>query len=177
MNAIEIYENMASIVIRRKEACAEKIAALPPSSRTEKRALLIEQGMYRFCLNAGFLFNCSGTIEKVLIPRKRVMGNILSSHRYPALEKAFTSANEEEALTLYAAFQAEIFIRDQIMKTYYKNLEDAKASGDADGAFEAGIKIAVLEDVFKDFEKFRKDNNIYTGIMTKDLKELSENGK
>lgn len=177
MNSIEIHENMKCIVISREKACTEKINALPASSTTERKALFLERGMYRLCINAGLL-HCTDTIESMLNSRKRVMSNILKSDHYPRIKEAFDKADtDEKALELVAAFQSEIFIRNQIMKKYYKDFNGSKASDDAKGEFESGIKIAVLEDVFKDFEKFRVENNIYPDLITRDLKEQTDNGK
>ena len=69
-----------------------------------------------------------------------------------------------------AALQAEIYMRDQIVNGYYTEYEAAKAAGDEKNIFELRIKIGGCENVFKAWEAWRAEYNVYPGMFTEGLR-------
>ena len=56
-------------------------------------------------------------------------------------------------------------MRDNIVNSYYAELEAAKASADSKKIFELQIKIGGCENVFKAWEQWRKANNVYPRLI------------
>ena len=99
--------------------------------------------------------------------RSRVIGQILL--RYPVLNEAFTKLNDGERLRFIAALQAEIYMRDQIVHGYYAEYEAAKNAEDTKALFELRIKIGACENVFRAWEDWRAEQNVYPGLMKEGL--------
>ncbi|MBQ8863071.1 MAG: hypothetical protein IJ021_10110 [Clostridia bacterium] len=166
MNAIEIYKAQEEIALEKYNECKARLAQTAEESKTEKKALYIELGMYSLCLRAG-LFDRGGTApdhaETALEHRNKFMPRIIV--KYPGINEAFRALGAEEKSRFIAAIQAELYMRDQIYKNYKTELEEAKAVGDAAGIFELQIKTGALESVFTAWEAWRKKTGIYPDVF------------
>ena len=167
MTYLEIDKAMYDIVCEKYNECQSRLDAVPKENKSERKALIIEREMYGLCNRAGILVYVLGKRESVLATRRRVIGQILQ--RYPKLNEVFTKLDEEEKKIFIAALQAEIYMRDQIVNCYYEDFEKAKKSEDMKNIFELQIKIGGCENVFKAWEKWRVENNIYPGMFLEGL--------
>ena len=167
MTYLEIDKAMYNIVCEKYNECQGRLDAVPKENKSERKALIIEREMYSLCNRAGMLVYVSGKRESVLATRKRVIGQILQ--RYPRLNKVLAQLDEEEKMQFIAALQAEIYMRDQIVNSYYDDFEKAKKSEDMKNIFELQIKIGGCENVFRAWEKWRVENNIYPGMFLEGL--------
>ena len=64
MTPIEIEKALAEIVLEKERIVDEKLRVLDKGAKTEKKALMIEKGMYSLCLHAGLLYNAMGETER-----------------------------------------------------------------------------------------------------------------
>ena len=167
MTDLEIDRAMYDIVKKKYDECQSRLDSVPKDNKSERKALIIEREMYGLCNRAGLLVYTIGKREGVLVNRKRVIGQIL--RKYPRLNKVFTQLNEEEKMRFIAALQAEIYMRDQIVHGYYAEFEAAKSSEDTKNYFELQIKIGGCENVFKAWETWRTENNVYSGMLLEGL--------
>ena len=167
MTALEIDKAMYDIVSEKYNECQSRLDAVPKENKNERKALIIEREMYGLCNRAGLLVYVTGERESVLAFRRRVTTNILQ--KYPKLNGVFAQLNEEEKTIFIAALQAEIFMRDQIVNSYYTEFEAAKSAGDTKNILELQIKIGGCENVFKAWEAWRVENNVYPGIFVEGL--------
>ena len=168
MNYLDIDQAMYDIVMEKYNECQCRLDAVPKENKSERKALIIEREMYNLCNRAGLIVYVTGKRESILInTRYRVTGQILQ--KYPRLNEVFTQLDEEEKLRFVAALQAEIFMRDQIVKGYYAEYEAAKAAEDTKSIFELQIKIGACENVFRAWEDWRAKQNVYSGLMKEGL--------
>ncbi|MBQ9797703.1 MAG: hypothetical protein IJW50_08295 [Clostridia bacterium] len=163
MTYLEIDKALYDIVNEKYNECQGRLDAVSKENKNERKALMIEREMYGLCNRAGILVYVLGKRENVLTMRRRVIGQILQ--RYPKLNEVFTKLDEEEKMRFLAALQAEIYMRDQIVNSYYTEFEAAKASGDMKNILELQIKIGGCENVFEAWEAWRKENNIYPNLI------------
>ena len=168
MTYLEIDKAMYDIVYEKYTECQSRLEAVPKENKSERKALIIEREMYGLCNRAGILVYASGKRETVLATRRRVIGQILQ--KYSKLNEVFTKLDEEEKMQFIAALQAEIYMRDQIVNSYYTEFESAKASDDTKNIFELQIKIGGCENVFQAWEDWRVENNIYSNMFSEGLK-------
>ena len=168
MTYLEIDKAMYDIVCEKYTECQNRLDAVPKENKSERKALIIEREMYDLCNRAGILVYVLGKRENALATRRRVIGQILQ--RYPKLNEVFTKLDEEEKKIFIAALQAEIFMRDQIVNSYYTEFESAKSSDDTKNIFEFQIKIGGCENVFRAWENWRVENNIYSNMFSEGLK-------
>lgn len=164
MTQKNIYDAMAETVLLKKENCKKRLDLVPSDIKAERKAIMIEDGMYSLCLNAGLLYNTTNR-ETVISTRRKQLSTLLL--RYPKMNEIFTSSSEEDQLMITAALGPEIFIKDQLYYPYLRELESAKFSNDAENLFELKIKISVLESVFEAWEAWRAENGIYAGMIKK----------
>ncbi len=167
MTTLEIDKAMYDIVKEKYDECRNRLGAVPKENKNERKALIIEREMYGLCNRAGLLVYADGGREKSLTFRQRVIGQILQ--KYPKLNEVFTRLDEEEKKIFIAALQAEIFMRDQIVHSYYTEFEAAKTAEDTTNILELQIKIGGCENVFKEWEKWRVENNVYPGMFSEEL--------
>lgn len=167
MTALEIDKAMYDIVIEKYNECQRRLDAVPKENKSERKALIVEREMYGLCNRAGVLWYAWGPREACLKKRRGVIGQILQ--RYPRLNGAFTGLDEEEVLTFTAAVQAEIFMRDQFVRSYYAELKKAEAAMDLENSFELRIKIGACENVFKAWEEWRVEKDLYAGMLSEGL--------
>ena len=163
MTYLEIDKALYDIVNEKYNECQGRLEAVPKENKNERKALIIEREMYGLCNRAGILVYVVGKRENVLTMRRRVIGQILQ--KYPKLNEVFTQLDEEEKMRFIAALQAEIYMRDQIVNSYYTEFEAAKTSGDMKNILELQIKIGGCENVFKAWEAWRKENNVYPNLI------------
>lgn len=152
----------AAIINITKNKCNERerrLSAIPKENVTERKALLVEYGMYTFCGNAGFLFQSENNKKNALQTRQKYLEREL--YKYPRLNEVFTQLDEASKLNFTAALQAEIFIRDQCLTAQYTELAQAEASGDIGKMFEIKIKIGAILSMFALWEDWRKENGVY----------------
>ncbi len=169
MTCEQIRKMMADVVIQKQNLCHSTIDKLTNESKTEKKALMIEKGMYDLCLNGGLLYNASlNDPDAVTKLRLRRMNNMLQ--RFLPLLKHFQKADQEEQLRMTAALEGEIWMLDQILMPYRKELSLAKESGDAEQIFELNIKTSVVEAVLNDWKNLRHKYGLYTDL-TREIKQ------
>ena len=168
MTYLEIDKALYDIIAEKYNECQSRLDAVPKENKNERKALVIEREMYGLCNRAGLLVYVLGKRENVLSNRKRVIGQILP--KYPEFYKAYNNLDDEEIMRFVAALQAEIYMRDQIVNSYYTDFEAAKASGDTKNILELQIKIGACENVFKTWEEWRAANNIYPKMFLEGLK-------
>ena len=167
MTYLDIDKAMYDIVVKKYDECQSRLDEVPKENKSERKALIIEREMYGLCNRAGLLVYTLGKRETTLTFRKRVIGQILQ--KYPQFNEVFTSLDEEEKWIFIAALQAEIFMRDQIVHSYYTELEAAKASGDTKKIFEFNIKVGATGIIFDEWERWRVENNVYPGMFSEGL--------
>ena len=169
MTYLEIDKAMYDIVSEKYNDCQHRLDAVSKENKSERKALIIEREMYGLCNRAGLLWGVIHGRDWVLTNhRHRVIGQILQ--RYPVLNEVFRKLKDEEQLRFIAALQAEIFMRDQIVKSYYAEYEAAKAAEDTKALFELRIKIGACENVFRAWEEWRVAQSVYSGMLTEGLK-------
>ena len=169
MTYLEIDRAMYDIVMEKYTDCQLRLDAVPKENKSERKALIIEREMYNLCNRAGLLWGVIHGRDWVLTNhRHRVIGQILQ--RYPVLNEVFRKLKDEEQLRFIAALQAEIFMRDQIVKSYYAEYEAAKAAEDTKALFELRIKIGACENVFRAWEAWRAKHGIYARLLSEGLK-------
>lgn len=168
MTALEIDKAMYDIVKEKYDECQIRLNAVPKENKNERKALIIEREMYGLCNRAGLLVYALGEREHCLTFRQKVIGQILQ--KYPKLNEVFTKLDEKEKKIFIAAVQAEIFMRDQIVNSYYTEFEAAKSANDMKNSLELQIKIGGCENVFKAWEAWRLENNVYPKMFLEGLK-------
>ena len=168
MHYLDIDKALYDIVTKKYNECQSRLDAVPKENIRERKALIIERGMYALCNHAGLLGNSTVSREDVLAKRRHVIARILE--KYPRLNNRFIELDEDEKMRFTAALQAEIFMRDQLVNPYYKEYKAATAANDLESAFEHQIKIGACENVFKAWESWRKENDIYADLFSEGLK-------
>ena len=63
MNYLDIDKALVDLTRAKCAECKARLDAVPKDKPSERKALLIENGMYTLCGNAGLLFNTYGTRE------------------------------------------------------------------------------------------------------------------
>lgn len=163
MTPTQIDQALIDILAAKKADCEARLNAISKENKNEKKAVHLELGMYTLCQNAGLLVNTTGGREGVIRTRRTVIARILEKH--PELPVKYEALGEEDQLKFIAALQAEMFLRDQMLPTYRKELETATAAGDTGGTLEMRIKIGALESVFEAWEAWRRENNVFPDML------------
>ncbi len=159
MTYLEIDKAIVDITRRMCAECKDRLDGIPKENTTERKAVQLEYGMYTFCGNAGVLFNTVGEREGGLKKRRVFFQNVLP--KYPRLRSIHERLDEEEKMRLLAAWQAELFIRDQWLGAQLTDLADAETVGDAKSVFELKIKIGAVQNMFAAWEAWRCENGVY----------------
>ncbi len=152
----------AAIINITKNKCDERdsrLVSIPKENVTERKAVLVEYGMYTFCGNAGFLFQSENNRLNALQIRQKYLEREL--YKYPKLNNIYLQLDEDEKMKFTAALQAEIFIRDQCLPSHYAELMQAEEAGAIDKIFELKIKIGAILSMFNAWECWRKEHNFY----------------
>lgn len=163
MNYLDIDKALVDLTRAKCAECKARLDAVPKDNKAERKALQIELGMYTLCGNAGLLFNTYGTREGLYRTRQNFFNYILT--KYPKHQEIYASLNDDEKLSFMAAWQADLFMRDQLLAGYVTELAQAEAAGDAKNTFEFRIKIGAVREMLAIWENWRKENGIYPGLM------------
>ena len=85
--------------------------------------------------------------------------------KYPKHQEIYSALTDDEKLSFMAAWQADLFMRDQLLNGYVTELAQAEAAGDAKNTFELRIKIGAMGEMLAIWEGWRKENGVYPGLM------------
>ena len=164
MNYLDIDKALVDITRAKCDECKARLDATPKDNKAERKALQIELGMYTLCGNAGLLFNTYGTREGLYRTRQNFWNYALLT-KYPKHQEVYSTLNDDEKLSFMAAWQADLFMRDQLLNGYVTELAQAEAAGDAKSTFEFRIKIGAVREMLSLWEGWRKENGVYPGLM------------
>ena len=164
MNFLEIDKALVDVTRAKCIECKARLDAIPKDRASERKALYIEYGMYTLCGNAGLLFNTYGTRE-VLYRKTRQNFWGYAMTKYPRHGEVYATLNDDEKLSFMAAWQAELFMRNQLLEKYVIELAQAEAAGDAKSAFELRIKIGAVREMLTIWENWRKENGVYPDLI------------
>ncbi len=164
MNYLEIDKALVDITRAKCVECKARLDAIPKDRASERKALLIEYGMYTLCGNAGLQFNIGGTRE-VLYRKTRQNFFTYAMTKYPRHGEIYATLNDDERLSFMAAWQADLFMRDQLLAGYLTELSQAEAAGDAKNTFEMRIKIGAVREMLSIWEAWRVENDVYPRLL------------
>ena len=159
MNYLDIDKALVEITRAKCNECKARLDAIPKDRASERKALMIENGMYTLCGNAGLLFNTYGTREGLYRTRQNFFTYAMT--KYPRHGEIYATLNDDEKLSFMAAWQADLFMRDQLLEGYVTELAQAEAAGDAKNTFELRIKVGAVREMLSLWAAWRKENNIY----------------
>ena len=164
MNYLDIDKALMDITRAKCVECKARLDATPKDSKAERKALMIEYGMYTLCGNAGLLFNTYGSRETLYLRTRQNFWNMVLP-KYPKHQEIYSALTDDEKLSFMAAWQADLFMRDQLLNGYVTELAQAEAAGDAKSTFELRIKIGAVREMLSLWEGWRKENGVYPGLM------------
>ena len=164
MNYLDIDKALVDLTRAKCAECKARLDAVPKDKGAERKALLIEQGMYTLCGNAGLLFNTYGNRETLYLKTRQNFFNYIRP-KFPRHEAVYTVLNDDEKLAFMAAWQADLFMRDQLLAGYITELAQAEAAGDAKNTFEFRIKIGAVREMLSIWEAWRVENGVYPNLM------------
>ncbi|MBE6585252.1 MAG: hypothetical protein E7645_01850 [Ruminococcaceae bacterium] len=159
MNYLDIDKALVDLTRAKCAECKARLDAVPKDRAGERKALMIENGMYTLCGNAGLLFNTYGTREGLYRTRQNFFTYAMT--KYPRHGEIYATLSDDEKLSFMAAWQADLFMRDQLLEKYVAELAQAEAAGDARSTFEFRIKMGAMREMLSIWEAWRKENNIY----------------
>ena len=163
MNYLDIDKALVDITRAKCDECKARLDATPKDSKAERKALQIELGMYTLCGNAGLLFNAGWERQRTYQIRQNFWSMVLP--KYPKHQEIYSALTDDEKLSFMAAWQADLFMRDQLLNGYVTELAQAEAAGDAKSTFEFRIKIGAVREMLSLWEGWRKENGVYPGLM------------
>ena len=163
MNYLDIDKALVALTRAKCAECKARLDAVPKDKPGERKALLIENGMYTLCGNAGLLFNAGWDRQRTYQIRKNFFTYVMT--KFPRHGEIYASLNDDEKLSFMAAWQADLFMRDQLLAGYIAELARAEAAGDAKNTFEFRIKIGAVREMLSIWENWRKVNGVYPGLM------------
>ena len=163
MNYLDIDKALVDITRAKCDECKARLDATPKDNKAERKALQIELGMYTLCGNAGLLFNAGWERQRTYQIRQNFWSMVLP--KYPKHQEIYSALTDDEKLSFMAAWQAELFMRDQLLNGYVTELAQAEAAGDAKSTFEFRIKIGAVREMLSLWEGWRKENGVYPGLM------------
>ena len=163
MNYLEIDKFLVDITRAKCNECKARLDATPKDRASERKALMIENGMYTLCGNAGLLFNTYGTREGLYRTRQNFFTYAMT--KYPRHGEIYATLSDDEKLCFMAAWQADLFMRDQLLAGYLNELAQAEAAGDAKNTFELRIKVGAVREMLSMWEAWRVENDVYPGLL------------
>ena len=163
MNYLDIDKALMDITRAKCDECKARLDATPKDNKAERKALQIELGMYTLCGNAGLLFNAGWERQRTYQIRQNFWSMVLP--KYPKHQEIYSALTDDEKLSFMAAWQADLFMRDQLLNGYVTELAQAEAAGDAKNTFEFRIKIGAVREMLSLWEGWRKENGVYPGLM------------
>ncbi len=171
MDALQIDKALTDLMLEKMKERQTKLTFLPQDAKNERKAVQIEIGMYNLFVGFGQMYHVkySCTYEQrrnhvLQIREKMTLRENLFSV-FPKIKNAYEAASEADKKCVVAALQGEIHMRNSFYNKYLKDLELAKQFNDVDKIFEMGIKVSVLEEGFRIWEKYRQDNDVYPGMF------------
>ena len=164
MHYLDIDKALVDLTRAKCAECKARLDAVPKDNKAERKALLIEQGMYTLCGNAGLLFNTYGNRETLYLKTRQNFFHCILP-KFPRHEAVYTALNDDEKLSFMAAWQADLFMRDQLLAGYITELAQAEAAGDAKNTFEFRIKIGAVREMLSIWEAWRAENGVYPNLM------------
>ncbi len=171
MTALEIDRALSRVMTDQWNKSKQKLSDLPSDAKNERKAIRIEVGMYSFFMRFGQLCSVKAEEmkveqrERVLYIREQMILREKQLSAFPKIKALYEAADADEKQRIVAAFQGEIQMRCQMYARYLKDWEAAKQNGDAEESFEAGVKVAVVEEGFRLWEQWRKTNGIYPDLI------------
>ena len=159
MNYLDIDKALVDITRAKCVACKERLDAIPKDRAGERKALMIENGMYTLCGNAGLLFNAGWERQRTYQIRHNFFNMLLP--KFPKHQEVYNTLNDDEKLSFMAAWQADLYMRDQLLAGYITELAQAEAAGDTKNTFELRIKVGAVRAMLDIWATWRKENNIY----------------
>ena len=163
MNYLDIDKALVDLTRAKCVECKARLDAIPKDRAGERKALMIENGMYTLCGNAGLLFNAGWERQRTYQIRNNFFNMILP--KFPKHQEVYNTLNDDEKLSFMAAWQADLFMRDQLLAGYVTELAQAEAAGDAKNIFEFRIKIGAMREMLAIWENWRKENGVYPGLL------------
>ena len=164
MNYLDIDKALVDITRAKCDECKARLDATPKDNKAERKALQIELGMYTLCGNAGLLFNTYGSRETLYLRTRQNFWSMVLP-KYPKHQEIYSALSDDDKLSFMAAWQADLFMRDQLLNGYVTELAQAEAAGDAKSTFEFRIKIGAVREMLSLWEGWRKENGVYPGLM------------
>lgn len=171
MTALEIDRALSRVMTDQWNKSKQKLSDLPSDAKNERKAIQIEVGMYSLFVRFGQLCSVKAEEmkveqrERVLYIREQMILREKQLSAFPKIKALYEAADADEKQRIVAAFQGEIQMRCQMYAQYLKDWEAAKQNGDAEESFEAGVKVAVVEEGFWLWEQWRKANGIYPDLI------------
>ncbi len=171
MTALEIDRALSRVMTDQWNKSKQKLSDLPSDAKNERKAIRIEVGMYSLFMRFGQLCSVKAEEmkveqrERVLYIREQMILREKQLSAFPKIKALYEAADADEKQRIVAAFQGEIQMRCQMYARYLKDWEAAKQNGDAEESFEAGVKVAVVEEGFRLWEQWRKTNGIYPDLI------------
>lgn len=163
MTPVAIEKALAEIVLEKERMVDEKLKGLDKSAKTEKKALMIEKGMYSLCVHAGLLYNTIGERDHCIQIKSTRMLNHMKL--CPNVKEVFEKADQDERLRMTAALYGELWMTDQFVVTYRSQLAKAKECGETALCFELKIKLEALESALSAWKYWRHQNGIYADLV------------
>ncbi len=163
MTAVEIEKALANIVLDMMKECKTRLAALPDNAKNEKKAIMIEDGMYSMGIRAGLLYNTNGDREGAIRIKSTRMPHVCRN--FPDVLEAFENADAEEKMRITAALYGEVWITGEYHQANIAELSAAKESRDISRIFEYTIKVGAIEAMLKAWKAWRRENGIYPTLL------------
>ena len=163
MTYLEIDEALVSITRQLCAACKERLDAIPRENASERKAVLLEYGMYTFCGNAGLLFNTGWERTKVLQVRQTLWNNEL--YNFPHIQTRYQTLDCDEKPCFHAALHGELYLRQSWLGEQEAALAMAEEAGDTRQVFELNIKLGAVSAMFAAWENWRRENNMYPNMF------------
>lgn len=165
MNATEIYEALCELAKSLYDECTQRLNSVPYQNKTERKALLLEQGMYSLSLRAGLMYmTLSEDKARDVIKVRQTVFERLTKEFYPEIYSQYEGLNDDEKQHMVSALQGEVFLRTQTYRKDMAELEYAQNAGLHDKVFELRIKTGALENVFNTWKAWRRENGIYPNV-------------
>ncbi|MBQ4561293.1 MAG: hypothetical protein IJA55_03040 [Clostridia bacterium] len=165
MNATEIYEALCVLAKSLYDECTQRLNSVPHQNKTERKALLLEQGMYGLSLRAGLMYmTLSDDKARDVIKVRQIVFERITKEEYPQIYSQYEMMCDEEKQCMVSALQGEVFLRTQTYNKDIAELEYAQSKGLCDKVFELKIKTGALENVFNTWSDWRRENGIYPNV-------------
>ena len=171
MNVLEIDKALTELINEKWKESEAKLAFLPKEAKNERKAVQIEIGMYSLFLRFGLLFDMKNgdTYEQqrnhVLCIREKMLLKEELLSLFPKIKSAYERADDDEKKRIVATLHGEMYMRNNFYYKNLKDLEEAKRCNNIEKSFELGVKVSVLEDGFRIWEKWRQENGTYSGMF------------